>query len=452
MWKVMMAKPTAATDMLRELLSLLEDQLLLKQSSPDMDNTHILPLPRDLDRLEKRAERDLVKFNKWKCEVLHLRRNKSMHKHTLGADQLESSFAEKDLGVLVDKLSMNQPCSLAAKVVNSLLLESRKKKDRSMMLMEKWEWDNGTTPMEFLLLGMGNIPALQRPLFLLSLMIYLMCVVGNILIVVLVVADRHLHTPMYFFLGNLSSLETCYSSTILPQLLASLLTENKTISVHGCIAQFYFFGGFAAAECYLLAMMSYDRYLAICQPLLYASLMTWKVCFQMAAGSWLMGFLIPTAVTPFLAQLKFCGPEAIDHFFCDLTPLLELACSDTRKVRLVAFIFGFLDVVLPFLFTLASYMCIIAAILRIPSSVGRQKAFSTCSSHLTVVTVFYGTLIIVYMLPRTPQLRQLNKVFSFFYTVLTPLVNPLIYSLRNREVREALRKALSKALAFTQSS
>ncbi|XP_067166476.1 olfactory receptor 5AP2-like [Apteryx mantelli] len=320
------------------------------------------------------------------------------------------------------------------------------------MLMEKWEWDNGTSPMEFLLLGMGNIPALQRPLFLLSLMIYLMCVVGNILIVVLVVADRHLHTPMYFFLGNLSSLEICYSSTILPRLLASLLTENKTISVHGCIAQFYFFGGFAAAECYLLAMMSYDRYLAICQPLLYASLMTWKVCFQMAAGSWLMGFLIPTAVTPFLAQLKFCRPEAIDRFFCDLTPLLELACSDTRKVRLVAFIFGFLDVVLPFLFTLASYMCIIAAILRIPSSVGRQKAFSTCSSHLTVVTVFYGTLIIVYMLPRTPPLRQLNKVFSFFYTVLTPLVNPLIYSLRNREVREALRKALRKALAFTQSS
>ncbi|XP_067166461.1 olfactory receptor 5AP2-like [Apteryx mantelli] len=320
------------------------------------------------------------------------------------------------------------------------------------MLMEKWEWDNGTSPMEFLLLGMGNIPALQRLLFLLSLMIYLMCVVGNILIVVLVVADRHLHTPMYFFLGNLSSLEICYSSTILPRLLASLLTENKTISVQGCIAQFYFFGGFAAAECYLLAMMSYDRYLAICQPLLYASLMTWKVCFQMAAGSWLTGFLIPTAVTPFLAQLKFCRPEAIDHFFCDLTPLLELACSDTRKVRLVAFIFGFLDVVLPFLFTLASYMCIIAAILRIPSSVGRQKAFSTCSSHLTVVTVFYGTLIIVYMLPRTPRLRQLNKVFSFFYTVLTPLVNPLIYSLRNREVREALREALRKALAFTQSS
>ncbi|XP_067166447.1 LOW QUALITY PROTEIN: olfactory receptor 5B21-like [Apteryx mantelli] len=311
--------------------------------------------------------------------------------------------------------------------------------------MEKWEWDNGTSPMEFLLLGMGNIPALQRPLFLLSLMIYLMCVVGNILIVVLVVADRHLHTPMYFFLGNLSSLEICYSSTILPRLLASLLTGDRTISVHGCIAQFYFFGGFTAAECYLLAMMSYDRYLAICQPLLYASLMTWKVCFQMAAGSWLMGFLIPASVTPFLAQLKFCGPEAIDHFFCDLTPLLELACSDTRKVRLVAFVFGFLDVVLPFLFTLASYMCIIAAILRIPSSVGRQKAFSTCSSHLTVVTVFYGTLIIVYMLPRTPRLRQLNKVFSFFYTVLTPLVNPLIYSLRNREVREALRKALRKS-------
>ncbi|NXG40427.1 O1038 protein, partial [Dromaius novaehollandiae] len=301
-------------------------------------------------------------------------------------------------------------------------------------------------------LGMGNVPSLQTPLFLLSLMIYLVTMVGNVLIVVLVVADQHLHTPMYFFLGNLSSLETCYSSTILPWLLASILTGDSTISAQGCMAQFYFFASFATSECYLLAVMPYDRYLAICQPLLYASLMTWKVSLQLAAASWLLGFLIATVVISFISQLKFCGPNVIDHFFCDFTPLLELVCSDTSAVTLLAFIISILDAVCPFLFTLASYMCILAAILRITSSVGRQKACSTCLSHLTAVTVFYGTLIIVYMLPRTPQLRQLNKVFSFFYTVLVPLVNPLIYSLRNREVREALKKTLRKALACTQCS
>ncbi|XP_062457063.1 olfactory receptor 5B21-like [Rhea pennata] len=317
--------------------------------------------------------------------------------------------------------------------------------------MEKDRWENGTSSWEFLLLGMWNIPSLQTTLFLLLLMVYLVSVVGNILIVALVVADWHLHTPMYFFLGNLSYLETCYSSTILPRLLDSFLTGDRTISVQSFIVQFYFFGSFAASECYLLAIMSYHRYLAICQPLLYASIMTWKVCLQMVAASWLMGFLISTAIPPFLSQLKFCGSKAIDHFFCDLAPLLELACSDTRKVTLIAFVFSFLDIVFPFLSTLASYACIIAVIRRIPSSVGKQKAFSTCSSHLTVVSVFYSTLIIVYTLPRTPQLRQLNKVFSFFYTVLTPLVNPLIYSLQNREVREAMRRVLRKALAISRA-
>ncbi|XP_013799123.2 olfactory receptor 2D2-like [Apteryx mantelli] len=318
------------------------------------------------------------------------------------------------------------------------------------MLIEKW--DNRTSLMEFLLLGIGNIPTLQTPLFLLSFLIYSVSMVGNILIVLLIMTDRHLHTPMYFFLGNLSSLETCYSSTILPRLLASFMTRDRTISAHGCMAQLYFFGSFAAIECYLLAVMSYDRYLAICQPLLYASFMTWKVCLQMAAGSWLGGSLLSAIVTFLLSQLKFCGPRAIDHFFCELTALLEISCSETRKVRLIAFLFGCLDVVFPFMFTLASYACVIAAILRIPSTTGRQKAFSTCSSHLTVVSVFYGTLIIVYVLPRNTKLRELNKVFSFFYTILTPLVNPLIYSLRNREVREALRKVLRRDLGGIQSS
>ncbi|XP_062457501.1 olfactory receptor 5B21-like [Rhea pennata] len=276
--------------------------------------------------------------------------------------------------------------------------------------------------------------------------------VGNSLIIVLAVADQHLHTSMYFFLCNLSSLETCYSSTILPRLLASFLTGDGTISAQGCIAQLHFFCSFAVSECYLLAVMSYDWYLAIYQPLLYASLMTWKVSLKLAAASWLARFLSCTVVTTFLSNLRFSGLKAIDHFFCDLIPLLELSCSDTRVVTVVSFILCFTDIFFLFLFTLASYVCIIATILRILTSVGRQKAFSTCSSHLTVITVFYDTLIIVYLIPRTAPLRQLNKVFSFFYTVLTPLVNPLIYSLHNREVRKALRKALRKTLACPQSS
>ncbi|NXL54448.1 O1020 protein, partial [Podilymbus podiceps] len=304
--------------------------------------------------------------------------------------------------------------------------------------MEKEEWDNQTSPGRFLLLGLSNVPSLKIPLFLLSLMIYIVTVFGNILIVVLVAADRRLHTPMYVFLGNFSIVEICYTSTILPRLLASCPTTDTTISARGCMTQFFFFGCFAGTECYLLATMSYDRYLAICQPLLYASFMNWKVCLQLTAGSWLAGLLMSTVVTGQFAKLQFCSSNAIDHFFCDFAPLLELACSDTTALRLVTFIICFLDVVFPFVLTLVSYICIITAILRIPTTMGRQKAFSTCSSHLTVVTLFYGTLIVVYMIPRTASLRQLNKVLSFFYTILTPAVNPLLYSLRNRDVKGAL--------------
>ncbi|XP_054043410.1 olfactory receptor 5B21-like [Rissa tridactyla] len=317
--------------------------------------------------------------------------------------------------------------------------------------MDGGQWVNGTPPVEFLLLGMSDDPSLQTLPFILSLVIYTVTVFGNILIVVLVMADQHLRTPMYFFLDNLSSLEICYSSTILSRLLASFLTGDKTISAHGCMAQFYFFSTSAGTECYLLAAMPYNQYLAICQPLLYASHMTWKVSLQLAAASWLGGLLLFAVLIFLLFQLKFYSPKAIDHF-CDFTPLMELSCSDTNVLTGAALIFVFLDAVFPFLFTLASYVFIIAAILRIPSHQGRQKAFSTCSSHLTVVTLFYGTLIIVYMLPRTTPPRQLNKVFSFFYTVLTPLINALISSLRNREVREALWKVLRKAKACTQNS
>nr|XP_032633340.1 olfactory receptor 10A7-like [Chelonoidis abingdonii] len=311
-----------------------------------------------------------------------------------------------------------------------------------MHLIEKAEEDNRTVITEFILLGFGNRPELQILLFLVFLVIYILTMSGNILIVVLVVVDQHLHTPMYFFLGNLSCLETCYTSTILPRLLVSLLTGDRTISVSGCFAQFYCFGCLVTTECYLLAAMSYDRYLAICNPLRYAALMNGRLCLQLAAGSWISGFLICLIMTCFMSQLTFCGPNEIDHFFCDFSPMLKLSCSDTSMITLVSVILTSLDSPCSFLLTVTSYVCIIAAMLRISSTSGRQKAFSTCSSHLIVVAVFYGTLMTVYLLPKTNKLKALNKVFSVLYTVLTPMLNPLIYSLRNKEVKEALRKVI----------
>ncbi|KAM9119148.1 LOW QUALITY PROTEIN: olfactory receptor 6N1-like [Pangshura tecta] len=306
------------------------------------------------------------------------------------------------------------------------------------------DWRNQTTVTELILLGFGELPDLKILIFLMFLVIYMATVAGNTLIVVLVVTDQHLHTPMYLFLVNLSYLEICYTSTFLPRLLASLLTGDRTISVSGCITQLYFSCSLACTECYLLAAMSYDRYLAICKPLHYSTLMNNSFCLQLAAGSWLNGFLAITIFVLFLSQLIFCGPNEIDHFYCDPIPLIELSCSDAHLSILMDFILACVFTLPPFLLTLMSYVFILASILIIPSITGRQKVFSTFSSHLTVVTIFYGTIIIVYMLPKRDTLRDLKKVLSLCFTVLTPLVNPVIYSLRNREVKEALSKAVSK--------
>ncbi|XP_053901143.1 olfactory receptor 11A1-like [Malaclemys terrapin pileata] len=310
--------------------------------------------------------------------------------------------------------------------------------------MEKGEGENQTSISEFILLGFGNLPGLQILFFSLFLGIYIVTMAANSLIVALVVADQHLHSPMYFFLGNLSCLEICYTSTILPRLLGSFLNGDRTISVTGCMVQFYWFGVLLTVECYLLASMSYDRYLAICKPLHYATLMNVRFCMQLAAGSWLSSFIILAMIIYLVSQLAFCGPNEIDHFLCDLTQMINLSCSDTGLVNLVTLIFSSTNIILPFLLTLTSYAYIISTILRISSTTGKQKAFSTCSSHLIVVTIYYGTLITVYMLPNTGALRILNKFVSILYTVLTPLINPLIYSLRNKEVKEALRRAQQK--------
>uniref|UniRef100_A0A8C4YB49 Olfactory receptor n=1 Tax=Gopherus evgoodei TaxID=1825980 RepID=A0A8C4YB49_9SAUR len=300
------------------------------------------------------------------------------------------------------------------------------------------DWGNHTAITEFILLGFGDLPDLQILLFLLFLVIYITTLAGNIL---LAVTDQHLHTPMYFFLGNLSCLETCYSSAIVPRMLAGLLTEDRTISFNGCLTQFYFVASLIATECLLLSVMSYDRYLAICNPLYYATLMSHRSYLKLAGGCWIGGFLVNSINMLSISQLIFCGPNCIDHFFCDLIPLLKLSCNDPHLMEIVTFTFSLLFLLVPFLLTLMSYICIITTILRIPSTTGRQKSFFTCSSHLIVVSIYYATLLTVYMFPTTYFLSDFKKVLSVAYTVLTPLVNSLIYSLRNKEVQAALRKA-----------
>ncbi|XP_014429945.1 olfactory receptor 10A2-like [Pelodiscus sinensis] len=314
--------------------------------------------------------------------------------------------------------------------------------------MEKAERRNQTLIMEFILLGFGDVGDLQPLLFLVFLVIYIVTVAGNILIVVLVVTDPQLRTPMYFFVGNLSCLETCYSSTILPRLLASLLTGDRTVSVKRCLVQTYFFSIIAMAENLLLAAMSYDRYLAICHPLRYAALMNGRVCCQLVAGSWLYSFLVVGVLNSFLFPLTFCNAKEIDHYFCDFSPMIRLSCDAAWTLQLATLTISAIGTVVPLLLTLASYVCIITTILRIPSSTGRQKAFSTCSSHLMVVTIIYISLIIVYVFPSLTTSTVLHKVFSLFYTVLNPMINPIIYSLRNKEVKESLRKAIGKVVTF----
>lgn len=280
------------------------------------------------------------------------------------------------------------------------------------------------------------------------LIFYILIISGNILIVLLVLFNHHLHTPMYFFLMNLSFLEIWYTSNIVPKMLLIIIAEQKTISVAGCLAQFYFFGSLAATECLLLAVMSYDRYLAICQSLYYPILMTGPRCIRLAVSSWICCFLLTAITMVLLSRLTFCGLNEIDHFFCDFAPLVHLSCVDTSLTETVAYATSSAVTLVPFLFITVSYSCILAAILRIPSGTGRQKAFSTCSSHLTMVTMFYGTLIATYLVPSGNSSQLLRKGSSLLYTILTPMSNPIIYSLRNRDIHKAMKKCLSKKSGF----
>ncbi|XP_075768261.1 olfactory receptor 5V1-like [Pelodiscus sinensis] len=308
--------------------------------------------------------------------------------------------------------------------------------------MQNAEGGNQTLIKEFILLGFGDVGELQPLLFLVFLLIYTVTMAWNITIIALVVADGHLHTPMYYLLGNFSFMEICYTTTLLPRLLASLVTGDKTISVHNCILQLYCFALLSSMESLLLGAMSLDRYLAICHPLRYSALMNGRICCLLVVGSWIGSIVGYGLGTLSWRGLTYCGSNEIDHFFCDYAPMMKLICGDTRVWQLYTLIMSVIGTIVPFLLNLMSYVCIITAILKIPSATGKKKTFSTCSSHLTVVTVFYGTVMTVYVVPAANTPKIPDKIISVFYSVLIPMFNPIIYSLRNKEVKKSLQKVV----------
>ncbi|XP_029437182.1 olfactory receptor 5B21-like [Rhinatrema bivittatum] len=311
---------------------------------------------------------------------------------------------------------------------------------------------NDSAVTDFLILGFSDLPGLRVPLFLLFLLVYLFTLAGNLLILAAICTDSHLHTPMYFFLCNLSVLDICYLSVTIPKLLTISLTGSKNISFSGCMAQLYFFMSFASVEYFVLAAMAYDRYAAICNPLRYSLVMGKRICVMMATAAWLVGFLDSVVILFFISRLDFCDSNEIDHFFCDVAPLLLLSCSDTRSIQLVIFIEGAMVIIGSFLLTLASYVHIISAIFRIHSAEGRRKAFSTCTSHITTVTVFYSSIICAYMRPSGAYSLELSKLLAMLYTAMIPMLNPIIYSMRNKDVKGAFRKIRAQSIANCRTS
>ncbi|XP_030047845.1 olfactory receptor 1-like [Microcaecilia unicolor] len=276
---------------------------------------------------------------------------------------------------------------------------------------------------------------------------YLINLLGNGTMISVISGSSQLHTPMYFFLCNLSFVDLCFSSVTVPKMLSNLISDKKTISYDNCIAQLYFFLVFAGSECILLSIMAYDRYVAICNPLHYIIIMNKKVCLSMSAASWTISFLNALVHTLLINRLSFCKSVKIQHFFCDLTPLIQLSCTDTSINQLVIFSEASLLVVIPFLIILISYIRIISAILKIQSTGGRLKTFSTCSSHFTVVLLFYGTILFMYFRPSSSYSMEKDRISSVVYNVVSPMLNPFIYSLRNRDVKTALKQAFQKKIS-----
>ncbi|XP_057624235.1 olfactory receptor 151-like [Chionomys nivalis] len=305
--------------------------------------------------------------------------------------------------------------------------------------------ENHSMVTEFILRGLTNRPELQLPLFLLFLGIYTVTMVGNLGMITLIGLNAQLHTPMYFFLSNLSLVDLCYSSVTTPKMLINFVSQRNLISYDGCMSQLYFFLVFVIAECYMLTVMAYDRYVAICHPLLYNIIMSPALCSMLVAFVYAMGFIGSTIETGLMLKLHYCE-DLIRHYFCDILPLMKLSCSSTYDVEVTVFFLAGFNIIATSLTVLISYAFILSSILRISSTEGRSKAFSTCSSHFAAVGLFYGSTAFMYLKPSTASSLAQENVASVFYTTVIPMLNPLIYSLRNKDVKAALDKTLKRKL------
>ncbi|XP_021031297.1 olfactory receptor 6Y1 [Mus caroli] len=310
------------------------------------------------------------------------------------------------------------------------------------MVIKGLQVDNWTETTHFVLLGFPTRPAFQFLLFSVFLVTYLLTLAENLLIILAIRSDGQLHKPMYFFLSHLSFLEMWYVTVISPKMLVDFLSKDKSISFNGCMTQLYFFVTFVCTEYILLAVMAFDRYVAICNPLRYPVIMTNQLCGVMAGGCWLCGLMTAMIKMVFIARLRYCGTPHINHYFCDISPLLNVSCEDSSQAELVDFFLALMVIAVPLCVVVTSYAIILVTILKIPSAQGRQKAFSTCASHLTVVTLFYSTTLFTYARPKLMYAYNSNKVVSVLYTVVVPLLNPIIYCLRNRDVKMALKKTI----------
>ncbi|DAA22501.1 olfactory receptor family 5 subfamily M member 5 [Bos taurus] len=313
-----------------------------------------------------------------------------------------------------------------------------------MLAPKKMGRGNSTLVTEFVLLGLTDRPDLQPILFVLFLGIYLITVGGNLGMLLLIRIDSCLHTPMYFFLASLSCLDLWYSTNVTPKMLLNFLSEKKTISYTACLIQCYFFIAMVITEYYMLAVMAYDRYMAICNPLIYSSKMSKWVCIRLIAGPYIYGLLSGLMETMWTYRLTFCGSNVINHFYCADPPLIRLSCSDTYIKETSMFVVAGFNLSSSLLIILISYIFILTAVLRMRSAEGRHKAFSTCVSHLVAVTVFYGTLFCMYLRPPTDQSVEQSKIIAVFYTFVSPMLNPFIYSLRNKDVKQAFWKLIRR--------
>ncbi|XP_032730240.1 olfactory receptor 6C75 [Lontra canadensis] len=303
---------------------------------------------------------------------------------------------------------------------------------------------NHTTVTEFILLGLTDDPQWQVVLFIFLLVTYMLSVTGNLIIITLTLTDPHLQIPMYFFLQNFSFLEISFTSVCIPRFLVTIMTRDRTITYNGCVTQLFFFIFLGVTEFYLLAAMSYDRYVAICKPLHYMTIMSSRVCFLLVFSSWLAGFLVIFPPVMLLLKLDFCDSNIINHFICDSSPILQLSCTNTRFLELMAFFLAVVTLMVTLTLVILSYTYIIRTILRIPSTSQRKKAFSTCSSHMIVVSLSYGSCIFMYIKPSARERVTSNKGVAVLNTSVAPLLNPFIYTLRNQQVKQAFKNMVQR--------